>query len=41
MRLKASDIDHMSEPCRARFNEAFLAIMAQRLTMLGGRLIAM
>ena len=41
MRLKASDIDSLSEPCRARFNEAFLAIMAQRLTMLGGRLIAM
>jgi eukaryotic-like serine/threonine-protein kinase len=41
MRLKASDIDAMSESCRARFNEAFLAIMAQRLTMLGGRLIAM
>src|SRR6185436_12052496 len=39
MRLKASDIDSMSEPCRARFNEAFLAIMAQRLTMLRGRLI--
>jgi eukaryotic-like serine/threonine-protein kinase len=41
MRLKASDIDAMSDQCRARFNEAFLAIMAQRLTMLGGRLIAM
>jgi serine/threonine protein kinase len=41
MRLKASDIDALAEACRARFNEAFLAIMAQRLTMLGGRLIAM
>jgi hypothetical protein len=41
MRLRASDIDAMSEPCRARFNESFLSIMAQRLTMLGGRLIAM
>jgi serine/threonine protein kinase len=41
MRLRTSDIDGMSEPCRARFNEAFLAIMAQRLTMLGGRLVAM
>jgi hypothetical protein len=34
------DIDTLTESCRARFNEAFLAIMAERLTMLGGRLIA-
>jgi hypothetical protein len=40
MRLRVPDIDTLSEPCRARFNEAFLAIMAERLTMLGGRLIA-
>jgi eukaryotic-like serine/threonine-protein kinase len=37
MRLRAPDIDTLSESCRARFNEAFLAIMAERLTMLGGR----
>ncbi len=40
MRLRVQDIDMLSESCRARFNEAFLAIMAERLTMLGGRLIA-
>jgi serine/threonine protein kinase len=40
MRLRVPDIDTLSESCRARFNEAFLAIMAERLTMLGGRLIA-
>jgi serine/threonine protein kinase len=40
MRLRVPDIDTLSEPCRARFNEAFLAIMAERLTMLGGRLTA-
>jgi len=40
MRLRVQDIDTLSESCRARFNEAFLAIMAERLAMLGGRLIA-
>jgi eukaryotic-like serine/threonine-protein kinase len=40
MRLRVPDIDTLTESCRARFNEAFLAIMAERLTMLGGRLIA-
>jgi eukaryotic-like serine/threonine-protein kinase len=40
MRLRVQDIDTLTESCRARFNEAFLAIMAERLTMLGGRLIA-
>jgi len=40
MRLRVPDIDTLSESCRARFNEAFLAIMAERLTMLGGRLTA-
>jgi hypothetical protein len=40
MRLQVQDIDTLSEHCRARFNEAFLAIMAERLTMLGGRLIS-
>jgi len=38
MRLRVQDIDALSEPCRARFNETFLAIMADRLSMLGGRL---
>jgi serine/threonine protein kinase len=38
MRLRVPDIDALSESCRARFNEAFLAIMAERLTLLGGRL---
>jgi len=40
MRLAVGDIDKLSEACRARFNEAFLAIMAERLSMLGGRLIS-
>ena len=40
MQLRVPDIDTLSESCRARFNEAFLSIMAERLTMLGGRLIA-
>jgi hypothetical protein len=34
-------VDKLSEGCRARFNEAFLSIMAERLSMLGGRLVAM
>jgi eukaryotic-like serine/threonine-protein kinase len=38
MRLRVQDIDALSESCRARFNETFLAIMADRLSMLGGRL---
>src|SRR5205814_1677008 len=38
MRLKVQDIDALSDSCRARFNEAFLSIMAARLAMLGGRL---
>jgi len=40
MRLRVQDIDGLSEGCRARFIEAFLAIMAERLSMLGNRLIA-
>ena len=40
MRLRVNDIDAMSETCRARFNEAFLSIIAERLAMLTGRLIA-
>ena len=39
MRMRVQDIDNLSEHCRARFNEAFLAIMAERLSMLGGRVI--
>ena len=41
MRMRVQDIDSLSEHCRARFNEAFLSIMASRLAMLGGRLVAM
>jgi eukaryotic-like serine/threonine-protein kinase len=40
MRLRVQDIDGLSEGCRARFIEAFLAIMAERLAMLGSRLIS-
>jgi len=40
MRLRVPDIDAMSEGCRGRFIEAFLSIMAERLTMLGNRLVA-
>jgi hypothetical protein len=35
------DVDTLSESARARFTSAFLAIMAERLAMLGGRLVAM
>src|SRR5574341_193202 len=38
MRMRVQDIDAMSDSSRMRFNEAFLAIMADRLTMLGDRL---
>ena len=41
MRLRVQDVDALSEPARARFTAAFLAIMAERLAMLGGRLVAM
>jgi eukaryotic-like serine/threonine-protein kinase len=40
IRMRVQDIDGLSEGCRARFIEAFLAIMAERLAMLGNRLIA-
>ena len=40
IRMRVQDIDALSEGCRARFIEAFLAIMADRLAMLGNRLIA-
>jgi CRP-like cAMP-binding protein len=38
--LRVADIDAVSAPCRARFTEAFLAIMADRISMLGGRLLS-
>jgi len=41
MRLRVQDVDALSEQCCARFNAAFLSIMADRLAMLGGRLVAM
>jgi hypothetical protein len=40
MRLRVEDLETLSDSSRARFNEAFLAIMAERLAMLGDRLIA-
>jgi len=40
IRMRVQDIDSLSEGCRARFIEAFLAIMADRLAMLGNRLVA-
>jgi len=33
--LRISDIDGFSDSCRARFSEAFLRVMAERLSMLG------
>jgi serine/threonine protein kinase len=39
--LRIQDIDGFSESCRARFSEAFLSIMADRLQMLGGRLLSL
>jgi serine/threonine protein kinase len=40
IRMRVQEIDELSEGCRARFIEAFLAIMADRLAMLGNRLVA-
>ena len=40
IRLRVADIDALTEGCRARFIEAFLSIMADRLSMLGNRLIS-
>ena len=40
MRMRVADVDRLSDSTRGRFTEAFLAIMAARLTMLGGRLVA-
>jgi len=39
--LRVQDIDGFSDSCRARFSEAFLSVMADRLSMLGGRLISL
>jgi CRP-like cAMP-binding protein len=39
--LRIQDIDGFSAPCRARFSDAFLSVMADRLAMLGGRLVSL
>jgi len=39
--LRTQDIDSFSDPCRAKFSEAFLLVMADRLAMLGGRLVSL
>jgi CRP-like cAMP-binding protein len=39
--LSIQDIDGFSPHCRARFSEAFLSVMAERLSMLGGRLVSL
>ncbi len=39
--LRVQDIDGFSDSCRARFADAFLAVMAERLSMLGGRLVSL
>jgi serine/threonine protein kinase len=39
--LRIQDIDGFSDSCRARFSEAFLSVMAERLAMLGGRLVSL
>jgi serine/threonine protein kinase len=39
--LRVPDVDGFSDSCRARFSEAFLSVMAERLAMLGGRLVAL
>jgi serine/threonine protein kinase len=38
--LRVADVDGFTEQCRARFTEAFLSIMADRISMLGGRLLS-
>jgi CRP-like cAMP-binding protein len=38
--LRAHDVDALPERCRSRFNEALLVVMAERLSVLGGRLLA-
>jgi len=39
--LSIQDIDGFSDSCRARFSEVFLSVMAERLAMLGGRLVSL
>jgi hypothetical protein len=39
--LNVQDIESFSDSCRARFSESFLKVMADRLSMLGGRLVAL
>jgi len=39
--LRVQDVDGFSDSCRARFSEAFLSVMAERLSMLGGRLVSL
>jgi len=39
--LRVQQIDGFSDSCRARFSEAFLSVMAERLSMLGGRLVSL
>ena len=39
--LRIEDIDGFSDSCRARFSEAFLSVMADRLSMLGSRLVSL
>ena len=39
--LRIQDIDGFSDSCRSRFSEAFLSVMADRLAMLGGRLVSL
>ena len=38
--LRVDEVDALPDSCRGRFNEAFLAIMAERLAMLSGRLVS-
>jgi serine/threonine protein kinase len=40
MALRVNEVDALPDSCRGRFNEAFLAIMAERLAMLSGRLVS-
>jgi len=41
LELSVQDIDGFSDSCRARFSDAFLSVMADRLAMLGGRLVSL
>jgi hypothetical protein len=41
LELSIQDLDAFSDSCRARFSEAFLSVMADRLAMLGGRLVSL